>query len=109
MARDRGLEETLNGDLEGIQGLTGKAMFGGWAWMLNGHLLCGARHDGMLVRLGKERDGWALEIPGVIAMTMRGRRMQGWVKAAPETCGDDGLRRKLLDAALAFNSSLPAK
>jgi hypothetical protein len=31
----------------------GKAMFGGWALLLNGNLLCGARAGGMLVRLGR--------------------------------------------------------
>jgi hypothetical protein len=109
MARDRGLEETLNSDLEGVPGLLGKAMFGGWALLLNGNLLCGARADGMLVRLGKDRDDWALAIDGIAPMVMSGRRMQGWVRAAPEAYSDDALRRKLLDAALDFNRSLPAK
>lgn len=42
-------------------------------------------------------------------MMMGSRRMQGWVRAAPEAYGDDALRRKLLDAALGFVRSLPAK
>ena len=109
MARDRGLEEALNSDLEGVPGLLGKAMFGGWALLLNGNLLCGARDDGMLVRLGKDRDDWALAIDRVAPMVMSGRRMQGWVRAAPEACSDDALRRKLLDAALDFNRSLLSK
>lgn len=109
MARDAGLEEILGTDLEGIPGLAGKAMFGGWAFLLNGNLLCGARQDGMLVRLGKGRDGWALELSGIAPMVMQGRRMEGWVRAAPEACADDALRRRLLDAALAFNRSLPVK
>ena len=44
--------------------ITEKAMFGGWAWLLNGNLLCGARHDGMLVRLGKGNEAWALATSG---------------------------------------------
>ncbi len=36
MARDRGLEELLNESLEAAAGLTEKAMFGGWAWLVNG-------------------------------------------------------------------------
>jgi hypothetical protein len=35
--------------------------------------------------------------------------MQGWIRAAPAAYGDDALRRRLLDAALDFNRSLPAK
>ena len=109
MARDEGLEELLKEDLGEEWGLTEKAMFGGRAWLLNGNLLCGARDDGMLARLGKNNDGWALQMPGIVPMFSRGRRMQGWVRAGPEAFGDDALRRKLLDAALTFVRSLPAK
>ena len=109
MARDEGLEELLREDLAAEPGLKEKAMFGGWAWLRDGNLLCGAREDGMLVRLGKGNDGWALALPGIAPMISRGRPMSGWVRAAPEAFGDDALRRKLLDAALAFVRALPAK
>jgi hypothetical protein len=109
MARDKGLEELLNDELASAHGITQKAMFGGWAWLLDGHLLCGARDDGMLVRLGKGHDDWALRLSSIEPMISRGRRMEGWVRAAPEAYGDDGLRHKLVDAALAFVRTLPAK
>ena len=109
MASDEGLEELLRDDLKAESGLTEKLMFGGRAWLLNGNLLCGARDDGMLVRLGKGNDGWALETPNIVPMISRGRQMQGWVRAGPIAFGDDRLRRKLIDAALAFVRSLPEK
>ena len=109
MARDEGLEELLREDLEGEPGLTEKAMFGGRAWLLRGNLLCGARDDGMLIRLGAANDGWALTAPGIGPMISRGRPMRGWVRAAPEAYGDDALRRRLLHAALAFARQLPRK
>jgi len=109
MARDPGLEELLNEDLGPVRGLTAKAMFGGWTWLLNGNLLCGARHDGMLARIGKSNEDWALKTPGIAPMVSRGRRMSGWVRATPEAYGDDVLRRKLLAVALEFTGSLPKK
>jgi hypothetical protein len=109
MARDEGLEELLREDLGSEPGLTEKTMFGGRAWLLNGNLLCGAREDGMLARLGKGKDGWALALPDIAPMISRGRRMEGWVRAGAGAFGDDALRRRLLDAALAFVRSLPAK
>ena len=109
MARDQGLEALLSQDLQGERGLNEKAMFAGQACLLHGNLLCGARSDGLLVRLGKDKDAWALRIPGIVQMIMGERHMHGWVRVAPETCGDDALRRKLLDAALAFVRSLPKK
>ena len=109
MARNKVLEELLADDLAQVRGLTDKAMFGGRAWLLNGNLLCGARDDGMLVRLGKGNDAWALATPGIAPMIMQGRQMHGWIRAAPAAYEDDALRRKLLKAALDFNRSLPKK
>jgi hypothetical protein len=109
MARDEGLEELLRNDLGAEPGLSEKAMFGGRAWLLNGNLLCGARDDGMLARLGAGNDKWALQMPGIGPMMSRGRPMRGWVRAGPDAFGDDALRRRLIDAALAFVRALPAK
>jgi hypothetical protein len=106
MARDRGLEELLSDDLKMETGLSEKPMFGGWAWLVNGHLLCGARDDGMLVRLGRGNEAWALQIAGVTPMISRARKIHGWVRVAPEACGDDALRQKLLGSALVFVRSL---
>lgn len=109
MARDHGLEALLNEELGSVSGLTEKAMFGGWAWLVDGNLLCCARDDGMLVRLGKNQDGWALEVPGIEPMFSGERRMHGWVRAAPHAWGNDALRGKLVQSALAFVRTLPAK
>ena len=108
MPRDLGLEELIRADLPD-EPFTEKAMFGGWAWLLRGNLVCGAREDGMLARLGKGGDAWALARAGVTQMISRGRPMAGWVRAGPEAYGDDALRRKLLAAAVAFARGLPAK
>ena len=70
-------------ELQSEPGLTDKGMFGGWAWLLYGNLLCGAREDGMLIRLGRDKEGWALKVPGIVPMISRGRRMHGWVRAGP--------------------------
>ncbi|MDK4740785.1 TfoX/Sxy family protein [Rhizobium sp. CNPSo 3464] len=109
MARDAGLEELLKEELGQRPGLSEKGMFGGWAFLLNGHLLCGAREDGMLIRLGKGNDAWALEQPDIKPMLSGSREMQGWVRAGPEAYGNDMLRKRLLLAALNFVEGLPPK
>jgi TfoX N-terminal domain len=108
MARDPGLEQLIREELDGER-ITEKAMFGGQTFVLDGNLLCGARRDGMLVRLGKGNDAWALALPGIAQMLSGGREMQGWVRASPQVCEDAKLRRKLLAAALAFVRTLPPK
>lgn len=109
MARDRGLEEIIRDELESTRGVTEKAMFGGWTWLFHGNLLCGAREDGLLVRLGKGNDAWALAMEGVAPMIMRGKRMHGWVRAEARVFGDDDVRKKLLACALEFVATLPKK
>lgn len=109
MARDRGLEELIRDQLDSLPDIAEKGMFGGWAWLLRGNLLCGARDDGMLVRLGKGLDEWALQIHGIVCMELRGRVMRGWVRCGPEAYGDDALRSRLLSRAIAFVDTLPAK
>ena len=109
MARDEGLEELIRDELRPVRGLTEKPMFGGLAWLLNGHLLCGARRDGLLVRLGKGKDSRALAHGGGVLMQMGVNQMAGWVRADARAYGDDALRRKLLAAAIEFVRSVPAK
>lgn len=109
MARDRGLEELIGDELRSTSGVTEKAMFGGWAWLFEGRLLCAARDDGMLVRLGKGNDSWALAINGIVPMVSRGKQMQGWVRGNASVYGDDPLRRKLVSCAIDFVAALPSK
>ena len=51
----------------------------------------------MLARLGKGQDAWALALPGVEPMAMRGRTMEGWVRAGPAAWGDDAVRARLIE------------
>jgi hypothetical protein len=109
VARDPGLEELVREHLGNLDGLSETTMFGGRAWLLGGNLLCAAREEGILVRLGAGNDGWAIATPGIAQMRMGKRVMTGWVRASHDVCGDDALRAKLLDAALTFVRSLPPK
>ena len=109
MARDPGLEDILSEDLASVAGLATRPMFGGLAWLHDGHLLCAARQDGMLIRLGAGREGWAVGCPGVEPMRSHGRSMTGWVWVDADAMGDDALRRRLLEAALDFVRALPRK
>jgi len=109
MARDAGLEALVGEALQELAGVSTKAMFGGRAWLLDGHLLCGARHDGLLVRLGKHQDAWALALPDVEPMRSGDRVMPGWVRCGPSVFGEDALRERLLSQAIEFVRSLPPK
>ena len=77
MPRDPGLEELVKSSLGHTRGLSEKSMFGGWAWLLHGNLLCGARRGSLPLRVGKDNEAWANQIPGVATAIMGGRRSTG--------------------------------
>jgi hypothetical protein len=62
-----------------------------------------------MLRVGRDSETWALTIPGVVPVVMRGRRMHGYVRAAPEAYADSVVLQRLLDVAVAFTLSLPRK
>lgn len=109
MARDLGLEEAVREYLPDDPGLFEKAMFGGWAWLLDGKLLCGAREDGVLVRLGRGHDSWALELDGVRPMISRGKVMAGWVSVTGQAFCEGELGYRLMAQATGFVRSLPCR
>jgi hypothetical protein len=109
MARDPGLEDLIRTYLPRDLAFDEKAMFGGLAWSFHGHLTVCARGDGMLARLGKGNDAWALALPDIAPMVSRGRTLEGWVRADPNAYGDDLIRARLIEAALAFVRGLPPK
>lgn len=109
MARDEGLETVVAEDLAGLANLKTVKMFGGLCWMLDGNLLCGVHHDGILCRLGKGNDGWTDAIPDASAMMMGERRMEGWVRLSPEGAADDTMRARFLAAARQFVETLQPK
>lgn len=109
MARDPGLEALMTDELADWPSIETRRMFGGMAWMYRGHLLCGARSDGILLRLGKGNDGEALKITGVAPMVMGERPMEGWVRLAPDRAADGALLADLLGRARAFVEGLPER
>jgi hypothetical protein len=88
--------------------VTERQMFGGLAFMLGGHMFCGVVRESLMVRLGPDGAGRALDQPHVRPMDFTGRPMKGMVFVDP-----GGLRGAALGewvaAAAAFARALPPK
>ncbi|SDE09249.1 TfoX/Sxy family protein [Limimaricola pyoseonensis] len=109
MAYDEGLAEIMRGDLDGTPGLTERRMFGGLAFMLNGHMVCGVHAGGAMFRVGKEHEAQARAIPGTGPMEFTGKPMGGMVSADEEVMADDERRAALMALAIANAEALPPK
>jgi TfoX/Sxy family transcriptional regulator of competence genes len=108
VAYDPGLAQTLR-DALGDLPIAEKRMFGGLAFLLNGHMVCGVHKGGAMVRVGKTAYQAALTLPGVTPMMFTGKPMVAMVDVADASVEDDSIRGQLLDMALATVRALPPK
>jgi TfoX/Sxy family transcriptional regulator of competence genes len=108
MAYDEGLAQLLRDDLAGAA-VEEKKMFGGLAFLLNGHMVCGIHKGGAMFRVGKPNEAAALAVPGASPMTMTGRAMPGMVDLSDEATVDDARRGRVMAIALGFVRALPPK
>ncbi|HEX9859375.1 MAG TPA: TfoX/Sxy family protein, partial [Paracoccaceae bacterium] len=66
MAWDEGLAQLLRDDLAADPAggaVTEKKMFGGLAFLLHGHMVCGIHKGGAMFRVGKPNEAAALAVP----------------------------------------------
>ena len=90
-------------------GITEKKMFGGFGFMLNGNMVCGAMKSGaLLMRVGPHRHEEAKARPGAQPMVQGGREMAGFIEVTDDIEDDDQLK-DWIDYAWSFVETLPAK
>jgi TfoX/Sxy family transcriptional regulator of competence genes len=110
MAYDEALAARLRDHLAG-EPVVEKKMFGGLAFLLNGHMSVSASgQGGLLVRVDPADSEPFLAEPGVTLMQMGNRApMDGWLRVAPEAVADDAALERWVERGLAFARSLPPK
>lgn len=108
MAFDPGLAQILRDALAELP-ITEKKMFGGLAFLLYGHMVCGVHKGGAMVRVGKTAYPAALGLPGVSPMMFTGKPMVAMVDVTDASVQDDAVRGQLLAMALATVRALPPK
>ena len=108
MPHDPHLADLMRDALRGRRGVTEKAMFGGYCWMLNGNMLCGVEVGRYMFRVGKALETQALARPGAERVAFNGRPMGGIVWVDADACLDAGLE-SWIDLAAQFAGALPPK
>ena len=108
MAYDESLADRVRDLMLGEPASSERKMFGGLAFMIDGHMCCGIVGNELMLRLGADGAGRALEQPHVRPMDFTGRPMTAMVYVAPEGLGGGALDH-WLDQAIAFVRALPPK
>jgi hypothetical protein len=110
VAYDEELAERLRELLAAEDGVTEKKMFGGLAFLVNGHMAVAASgQGGLLARSDPARADEALEREHAEPMVMRGRPMEGWIRVAPEGVAGKRDLRWWVDRGVGYVRTLPPK
>lgn len=86
-----------------------REMFGGLAFMVDGHMTVGIIGDELMVRVGRDAHHGALAEPHTREMDFTGRPMTGMVYVTPEGLGDDEDLAAWIQRALEHTRSLPPR
>lgn len=110
MGYDEALAERVRSLLEGEAGVSERAMFGGLAFMVDGHLsVAVGKHADLMLRPDLATEERLLEADGVEQTVMRGRPMGGWLDASAEAVRDDAALAEMVAACVAHARTLPPK
>ena len=110
MAYDEDLADRLRVALQDVDGVTEKKMFGGLAFLVNGHMAVAASgQGGLLLRCPPERTESLLREPGVGPFEMRGREMDGWLRVDPGAVTSDDVLARWVAVGVHHTSGLPPK
>lgn len=110
MAYDEGLAGQLRGIAAGTPGLSETRMFGGLAFLVNGHMAVAASHQGgLLLRVPPERTEQLLGEPGANEFVMQHRTMTGWLRVEPDALTSPETVERWAAIGLEHAASLPPK
>lgn len=86
-----------------------RKMFGGLAFMRNGHMMIGLIKDDLMVRVGKDNHADLMKKAHARAMDFTGRPMKGYIFVASDGYAEDDTLAYWLQQALNFNNTLEPK
>lgn len=110
MAYDEGLAQRVREVLQGQDGIAEKAMFGGLAFLVDGHMAVAVSgRDLMMIRADAETQDRLLGRAGVEQTIMRGRPLTGWLDLDGTVTADDDALRELVTGAFAHARTLPPR
>jgi TfoX/Sxy family transcriptional regulator of competence genes len=109
MSFDEGLAQRVRDILAEECSFKERRMFGGLAFMVNGHMCCGIVDENLVVRVGVEAYVEALTQPDVRPMDFTGRPMKGFVYLRAPGYRTTANLRKWIRRGLMVVLSRPAK
>jgi hypothetical protein len=110
MGYDRELAERIRAQLASVRGVDEKPMFGGLAFLINGHLSVAASgQGGLLVRVPPDATEQLVSRAEVTPMVMSGREVLGWVRVNAAGVRTRRQLQSWVNRSVEYVRALPAK
>ena len=109
MAYDERLAARIRAVLADQPALVEKKMFGGLAFMLQGHMCCGVVREELMARVGPAQYAAALGMPYARELDFTGRPMTGMVIVGPGGLEQDEDLAAWVQRSVQFVATLPPK
>ena len=109
MTFDEELAQRLRDVLAGVPHVSERRMFGGLAFLVDGHMACGIVGADLMLRLGEMGADAALDDPHVRPMDFTGRPMRTMVYIIAEGIVADRTLREWVGRAVDYVRGLPPK
>ena len=109
MAFSEPLADRIRVALARRRGVSEKRMFGGVAFLVNGHMFCGVNKDDLVVRVGPDAWARALSKKHARPMDFTGKPLNGYVYVGPLGVRTAASLKVWLEHGLRFARTLPPK
>jgi len=109
MAYDEGLAQRIRSLLEARSEVRERKMFGGLAFMVDGHMCCGVVGQRLMARVGPHQYEELLKQEHAHEMDFTGRPMRGMLYVDEVGLTDDREIRQWVSSCLTFVAGLPPK
>jgi hypothetical protein len=110
MTYDEELADRVRTAVEDEPGLSEKRMFGGLAFLIDGHMaVATSGKGGLLLRCDPAETDALVDPPHIGRFVMRGREMNGWLRVDPEAVANDDALRRWIGRGVTYARQLPPK
>lgn len=110
MTYDQALANRIRGMISATSGTTEQPMFGGLAFLVDGHMaVVASRTGGLMVRVDPAMSDDLVATTPTRFAEMRGRTMKGWLRLDAKCVGTDGQLTRWVDLGMACAQALVPK
>lgn len=110
MTYDEDLADRIRGELGNCPAVAERKMFGGLAFLVEGHMaVVASGKGGLMVRVEPDVADHEVGLGAAQLAVMRGRQMRGWLRVSASNVATTQALLKWIDLSLEYVATLPPK